>query len=912
MIAINETRLDQAISNSTIKLSNYEVFRKDRNRNGGGVCIFLHNKNNFRVRTDLESNEIEAICIEILKPNSKPFAVIAAYRPPGQDPDLFFTRLSRMIEVLDYEGKEIYILGDLNCNVLDESNNRAKLALQSLSEIHQLDQLITEPTRVTENSKSLIDVILTNNVKRVTASGVIHLGISDHSLIFAIRKVAIPSKTTHTTVKIRNLKRFDPYKFRDDLRRLPWHKLSDINDPNIRWEMWKNMFLSSVDKHAPFKTKRIKNKKSPWLTAELKHSLIERDSLKRMAIKSGDQSDWQRFKNAKNKCNNQIRKTKKDFYYQHISENSGNSKEIWKVINEIGSRNTKSDNNILSLKIGEQTITDPEEVSLCMNNHFAEIGPKLAACQERATKLFTDYIKPVDSSFSLTPISATTVFKLLASMSENKATGLDGIPCKLLKEAASVIAVPLCDIFNLSIQISIFPSDWKLAKVIPVYKSGVKEDVNNYRPISLISAVAKVFERIVYDQLYEYVSKNNLLSNAQSGFRPSHSSATALLDATIEWFNNMDQGRLNSVVYLDLAKAFDTVDHDILIHKLSLYGVCDSSLNWFKSYITNRVQRCIVNGHLSEQRSLKCGVPQGSILGPLLFLIYINDLPCCLEHSNARLYADDTNITTTGSSIVEITNSAEADLQNIKEWLIANKLSLNVTKTEQMFIGSDHNLSKIREDTPILLDKKPIKRVKASKSLGIYIDERLSWHDQINEMSKKITKAIGGLRQVRQFVPVQTAIIMYKSLIQPLFDYCDIVWDNMPLTTGERLQKLQNRAARVITCQSYEVRSNDILQQLGWKTLAERRYIHKAKMMFKIFHGNAPSYLMECFTKSTVNNAYDLRNRDNCLVLPKPRTEYLKKSFQYAGAKLWNNLPPDIRSQNNFSTFKREIIDNYL
>ena len=236
-------------------------------------------------------------------------------------------------------------------------------------------------------------------------------------------------------------------------------------------------------------------------------------------------------------------------------------------------------------------------------------------------------------------------------MQVNNATGIDEIPSKLLKLAAPAIAQSLSFIFNCSLVTSVFPNDWKVARVRPLYKGGAADNVSNYRPISILNTVSKIFERIVYDQLYSYLNEYQLLSEYQSGFRPYHSITTALLDATTSWLNNMDQGRLNLVVFLDFAKAFDTVNQEILINKLRTYGVRSGSLAWFQSYLYNRTQMCSVSGFSSSECIITCGVPQGSILGPLLFIIYNNDLPNCLQHSKARMYADDTNITTTGTSI---------------------------------------------------------------------------------------------------------------------------------------------------------------------------------------------------------------------------------------------------------------------
>ena len=261
-------------------------------------------------------------------------------------------------------------------------------------------------------------------------------------------------------------------------------------------------------------------------------------------------------------------------------------------------------------------------MSETFNQYFTEIGPNLAEKLPNSSKTHSDFIGHIDSSFQLEAVTLPKVLKLLKNISADKATGLDKIPCRLVKLAAPFIAKSLYSIFNTSIRHGIFPSDWKVAKIIPLHKGNEKDEINNYRPISILSSISKILERLIHDQLYEYLTKNNLLSEYQSGFRRFHSTTTSLLDATNEWLANMDEGKLNSVVFLDLSKAFDTVDHAILLSKLTKYGLNEEAVRWFKSYLSDRRQRCLVNGHLSSSRLIKCGVPQGSILGPLLYLLY--------------------------------------------------------------------------------------------------------------------------------------------------------------------------------------------------------------------------------------------------------------------------------------------------
>ena len=418
--------------------------------------------------------------------------------------------------------------------------------------------------------------------------------------------------------------------------------------------------------------------------------------------------------------------------------------------------------------------------------------------------------------------------------------------------------------FNQSISTGIVPTEWKLARVTPIFKKGARQDVNNYRPISIIPAVAKIFERIIYNQLYEYLNVNDLLANCQSGFRSIHSTLTSLLEATNSWSVNIDNGFINGVVFIDLKKAFDTIDHKILLRKLACYGVDQKSLRWFDSYLSDRQQKWRPTGKLNWA-------------SPFLD-IYQRSAEYCLSKASPRMYADDTSISIAANSLPELEHSINDELVNLHEWLTVNKLSLNIAKTELMFIGSRQRLSNTANHSiNIHIEGQQINRVCHTRSLGIHIDQHLSWTKHVNEIVSVVSSGIGALKRLRPFICEDSAILLYRALIEPYFDYCCPVWDGLSNELTDKLQKLQNRAIRIITKSDFYFSATVLRLKLGWDSLYTRRKKHKAKLMFKTINKQAPEYLQDLF--KPFSTGYNLRDKANKLALPKPRTEFLKTKF---------------------------------
>ena len=909
LLALNETRLDYSTTNGFVNVIGYDIIRRDRNRCGGGVCIYVRKSLTYLERPDLVPEGLEAVCLEIKNPKSRPFIVSTIYRPPSASVDIF-NKIESLVEQIDNLDLEVNILGDLNANLLDHASSPAK-KLSLIMEHYQLSQLIDKPTRITKYSSTLLDVCIVSSPEKIIHSGIIPVGFSDHSLIYSVRKINMLPKTKGIReIEIRNFKNFDSKNFLEDLDRQHWVQVESEREVNAMWTTWRNLFLGVLDKHAPLRSKRVKNNPNlPWISKEIKKKMRERDRLKLVAIKNSKEQDWKLYKCSRNEVNIALRKAKANYYATQIENQNQNPKHAWKIVNDILGRKQK-DSHITEIKFNNSSITSADEIANHFNDYFTNIGLALAEGIDNNERVnFNDFVNKSNGNFHFKYTTEAKVYKLLCSLSVSKSTGIDNIPARVLKLSAPVISQSLTKIFNASIASQTFPSEWKIARIIPLHKKGPRDMLDNYRPISILPVISKIYEKILYEQLIEYLVTENILSDHQFGFRRQHSTASALLDSTNEWYMNMDRGLFNLVVFLDLKKAFDTVNHEILLAKLMAYGVKGSSLNLISSYLKDRKQTCMVNGSYSNQGRISCGIPQGSILGPLFFLLYINDLPNCLSFTTPRMFADDTNITVAGKSVTETQTILNHDLNSIKAWLVANKLSLNIAKTEYVLVGSRNRLSEL-EEPDIVIGNEPVKRVQSTKVLGVHIDENLTWDKHIDVVAKKVSSGISAIRKLKEFVNQDTLVSVYNALLRPHFEYCSVVWDTLGIGLSDRLQRLQNRCARVIMrCPNETGQSEIAMRSLGWTTLSKRRAQIKAELLFKIFHNLAPRRLSSLFRDSyAASSNYCLRDSSNKVALPLPKTEFLKKSLSYDGAKLWNSLPSDVRHCECPVSFRNKLL----
>ena len=469
-------------------------------------------------------------------------------------------------------------------------------------------------------------------------------------------------------------------------------------------------------------------------------------------------------------------------------------------------------------------------------------------------------------------------------------------------------------IFNHSLNTGIFPSDFKIGKITALHKSGDRSDISNYRPISVLPALSKILEKAVHEQVYKHMSTNNYLSDHQSGFRPKRSTDTALTWYTDKIYRNMGDKKATVSVYLDLAKAFDTVNHEMLLLKLKSYGITGTAHDWFSSYLSNRKQQVCVNGQLSSPSTVTMGVPQGSILGPLAFIIFINDLPSAIKHSEVHMYADDTVIFLGSDKPDYISKRLSSDLNAINDWFTKNHLSLNVSKTKFMIYGTNA-LKKRFSNLRLDVGGELIERVHNFKYLGVIFDENLTWDNHIEYVHSKASSRLYLFKRLRHHLDKDQAMIVFSALVQSVMDYADTVWSSCSAKSQNLLQKLQNKGLRSIhnipdsLARFHSI--SDLLHQTGWTDLATRRKARLCVLTYKTISGDLPSYMSEMILPATTP-AYCTRSTlRRSLHVPRTLNRTGDLAFSVVAPNLWNSFDHELSNAASLRNFKT-LLQNYL
>jgi hypothetical protein len=797
------------------------------------------------------------------------------YRSPSAGSE-YYEKMCDTMEKACLENKVVIITGDLNFNyVYDETLCRNPLYAIECS--NGLKQLVTEYTRVTSTTKSIIDVILTSHHDLHNSTNIVKLSLSDHYLVYTILNISScnTNDQVHNHIRYRCYKNFDENEFVHEISQSEiLCNINDINDIETAWCTWKNEFLRICDVHAPIKITRMKNRYKPWVTNDIVQLMYRRDYLHRQMVNDPSIDIVNEYKSLRNEVHVQIQKSKKEYYHEMFRMGKGNSSSLWKELKKLSGK-IPTDNVNTDLSADQ------------FNEFFSMIGTNVTSHFDEEPNLLWKGPESI-YKFSFDTILGTDVTKLLKQLSVKSSLDVLNFDSKLLRLSHGHISDHLTLMFNLSLRDGVVPHDWKYARITPIYKGkGNVDQPVNYRPISVLGFISKIMEKLVQCQLMYFMVNHHFITLDQYAYRKFHSTTNCLHTTIDEWLQNIDDKLLTGVCFLDIAKCFDTINHDLLLQKLAKYGINNTELHWFTSYLCNRSQSVYYKNELAPPVNVSIGVPQGSTLGPLLFMVFVNDLSLHVNDASCTMYADDTIIHVNDNDVFGVSEKLNDAMSVVSQWYSANRLVLNVDKSNAMLVGRNIDVEQ-RNQLSIYIGNSEIENVQCTKYLGVYIDEQLKFDIHINDLVKRLSAKISWLSRLRLIVPKSILILTYKSYIQPIFDYACTVWGCTNVNVNE-IQRLQNRAARII-CSNFDIintRGIDLVHELQWQSVSQRIEYFIAVQMHNCIYGNAPDYLVNSVVMACESNDVNTRSNDTMNVqVPFCKSDFFKKSFIYRGSVL--------------------------
>lgn len=819
---------------------------------------------------------------------------IAAYYKPDVDDENSLNELAHSLQTLSPSGNEnVIIAGDFNFPGINWPQKSLKEDCRNptlhsrfieLIDDYSLTQIIEKETR----GKNILDLILTNNPTTINRWEVMP-GISDHDCCFAEINLH-PSKNTQKPRKIPLYRKANWPEFRKHLIETQHDIDSMYENESVEtiWTFFCNQIVAGTEKHIPHKMCKA-HKPKPWITSKTMKLMKKRD---KHYSKRKESSKYKQLKK-------EVQKNLRQDYWNYIEktinptengqENNKVSKKFWTYI-----KNNKTDkSDVAPLKDNGLLHSDPKQKAQILNKQFHSVFNQDVPLNE--------HILPKSSYPEMNNINITEkgVLKLLKNLKPHKAPGPDNITPMIYRELAEEIAPCLTKIFRKSYETGKVPNDWKQANVCPIFKKGEKYVASNYRPVSLTCIASKLMEHIITSNIMAHANSNNILYDLQHGFRSKLSCETQLIEFVNDIVNNMQKGTQTDVIVMDFSKAFDKVSHNRLIKKLDHYGISGLTNSWIHDFLSGRKQRVVVNGVSSEECSVTSGVPQGSVLGPSLFLFYINDLPNNIK-SQVRLFADDTVVYLTmkpKSNNIVLQN----DLDKLIEWEEKWKMEFHPQKCQTIHITRNKHPIKNK----YTLHGHTLESVSSAKYLGVTITSDLKWNKHIDSITSKANKSLGFLKRNLKISSPKLKAQAYQTLVRPIVEYASTVWDPHHQTQIDKIEKIQRRAARYVNNRYHNTSSvTEMLNNLQWRSLQLRRVDARLCMLYKIVHGHV---LIPHQTNLIPVNRISRYHNTNSFQIPSSKTEYHLYSFYPRTIRLWNLLPNEIICSPTLDHFKNNI-----
>ena len=925
IIAISESKLK---NNPQIDISLPEYHPphcKFTEAEKGGTILYISKALVYKPRKDLEiyaSKELESSFIEIINKKSSNDIVGVIYRHPKMDTNEFIDiKLNHITNILSKEKKKkIYIAGDFNFDLLKYSNHSDTANFFDKMTSNLLVPLILVPTKINTKNDTLIDNIFTNQFNAQTITGNLTVNFSDgHLPSFAIfpkpNQNHLPKK--HNVYVRDKLDGEKKENFLIDLAAIDMKEVLVDNDPDKSLNNLLHHTDELTDRYIPankLTNKEFKQTVKPWITLGIRNSIKRKDILFKKYINTKHlptrDSIHTEYKALKNRINSLIYHSKRNYYTKYFNQYANNIKKIWTGIKNIINIKTKDHNAPNCIEVNDDVVTDNKQICDNFNQYFTTVADNILKKNKTPIlKTFDKYLPERNSkSFLFEPCTPNEVYLLVEQLNPHKGTGPNGIYTEILKLINHLICDTLCKIFNMCITTGRHPDKLKLAHALPIYKKGSRLLVSNYRPISLLSNLNKILEKIMHKRIYAFLEKYEILYELQFGFRAGYSTSHALIHMTEAIRSALDSGSVTCGIFVDFQKAFDTVNHDILLKKLEHYGFRGVINNWFRSYLTDRKQKVVINGFESESKILPHGVPQGSVLGPILFLIYINDLNRCIKYSTTYHFADDTNLLHISKDYKSLQKKVNYDLFSLHKWLTANKISLNEGKTELIYFRKSGNAPTLN----IKLHGKTLIPSKFVKYLGIYLDEFLSGNTQCSELTKKLNRANGMLAKARHYVPELELKNIYHAIFSSHILYGSQVWTPKLISVTEKISRLQKAAMRIMTFSEFRAHSEPLFKKLEILKFTDSIAVNNCSFVHDYFNGKLPRSFTNTFLRT--DNLYEYSTRQAAsgqLYIPRYKTStYGLKCIYKRCINSWNHFSAELNIKNRENNINIQEIKN--
>lgn len=877
------------------------------NCRAGGVAFYVADTFTVELQDNLKvtSQHFELLCINLScnKIKSK-YSICGVYRHPGSPVNDFTENVCSILSQLPPSRKCIFV-GDCNIDIKHYSTcNSTKLYVDDLISLNYLP-LVFLPTRVTHNTETIIDHVFCNFVQQCTLkSGIITTDYTDHMSNFLfvmdnINQISID----RPLIRIYSTKNFNDFYLK--LNAISWANVYQDTNPNSAFNTFYDTFYSTFNECFPLiKASRSWVKNKGWVTPALKKSIQTKSRLYKLWVKNKNAVTENNYKIYANILKKVIKKAKTEFNKSIFNNRVSNAKSMWKQINRVFSKNApkSSNNNMPTIIHNNKDLKDDKEKADAFSEYFASVGENLAKNIPSSTVSYTNYLPvPNPNSIYLDDISYEELLASIISLKNSKSTGPDDLSCFIIKSARVYIIEPLLHIFNLSISQGIFPDKLKVARICPIFKKGEKKYCSNYRPIALTSTFGKLLEKIIYKRMLSFLNKYNLIYEYQFGFRENYSTSLALIEV-MNMINTECKNNYVLGIFIDLQKAFDTVNHKILFEKLYNLGIRGKLLNWIKSFLSDRYIFTKINKSTSGNYLINCGVPQGCVLSSLLFLLYINDFKYAIDQK-LRLFADDSNIFIISNNLQELFRLGNETLKAINTWLSANQLSLNTSKSNYMIFKLKDEDKEFIQSNNLNLSLNNVNLTKTSntKYLGMIINDELNWKDHISELMTKLKSYNGIFYKYRNYLSEWTGRSIYFALILSKILYGIELYGISKANVIHPLEITCNKLLRNLQNVHYRYPTKDLYSNYNTLPVSVLFHFTLCKLMFKCVHtpSSMPPVICNklCFNRNI--HSYSTRNRNDFHFL----NSDIHSDPLTIATHIWNKLPVNIKFCTNYNQF---------